>query len=70
MSHPIPCGPEGSFDHGLDYDAIDELDEEVARLISDEWGLKVVRRSRPEEATVGWEGGAVALLETLGELAA
>lgn len=44
--------------------------EEVARLISDECGLKVVRRSRPEEATVGCEGGAVALLDTLGELAA
>jgi hypothetical protein len=21
---PIPCGPEGTFDHGLDYDVIEE----------------------------------------------
>lgn len=31
MIRPIPCGAEGSFDHGLDYDEIDDLDEEVAR---------------------------------------
>lgn len=46
MSYPIPCGPEGSFDHGLDYDAIDELDEEVARHLP-----AVIARGRRIEQT-------------------
>lgn len=44
--------------------------EEVARLIADECGLPLVRRSQPDAADVRCDGGAVALLDTLGELAA
>jgi 3-deoxy-D-manno-octulosonic-acid transferase len=44
--------------------------EEVARMIAEEFRLPLVRRSQPAAASVRCDGGAVALLDTLGELAA
>lgn len=44
--------------------------EEVAQLITDEFRLPLIRRSRAQEKSDHCADGAVALLDTLGELAA